>query len=119
MEFNYTTNNQDGILIFKLKGRLMDVEQSTALMSEVTEKLDEGQSRIVFDLDELDYMNSTGLNNLVSVLTKARNKGGDALICNVSAKVKELFIVTKLNTVFTVTDTLEEAINQLKSVETN
>jgi len=46
---------------------------------------------------------------LVNILTKARSHSGEVVISNVSGKVKELFLITKLNTLFQVTESLEEA----------
>jgi anti-sigma B factor antagonist len=57
----------------------------------------------------MDYMNSSGLNVLVNILTKARSHSGEVVVSNVSGKVKELFLITKLNTLFQVTESLEEA----------
>jgi anti-sigma B factor antagonist len=54
-------------------------------------------------------MNSTGLNILINVLTRTRNAGGDALIAGMSNSVRQLFIVTKLDTVFIITPTIAEA----------
>jgi anti-sigma B factor antagonist len=54
-------------------------------------------------------MNSTGLNVLLMILTKARKSGGEAVLCNLSANISSLLSVTKLNSVFTVYNSLDEA----------
>ena len=66
-------------------------------------------------MGELQYMNSTGLNILINVLTRTRNAGGDTLIAAVSHSVRQLFVVTKLDTVFTITDTVDEAVAKLSA----
>jgi anti-sigma B factor antagonist len=68
-----------------------------------------GFAHVILDLSELQYMNSTGLNILINVLTRTRNAGGDALIAGMSNSVRQLFIVTKLDTVFIITPTIAEA----------
>ena len=68
---------------------------------------------VVLDMGQLQYMNSTGLNILISVLTRTRQGGGETLISGMSTGVKQLFTVTKLDTVFTIKDTVEEALATL------
>jgi anti-sigma B factor antagonist len=70
---------------------------------------------VILDMTELQYMNSTGLNILINVLTRTRNAGGDTLIAGVSNSVRQLFLVTKLDTVFTMTATIDEAVAKLNS----
>ena len=74
----------------------------------------QGHNKVILNLHDLQYMNSTGLNILISVLTSTRNKGGDTLIARVSHSVRQLFVVTKLDSVFIITDTVDEAIAKLK-----
>jgi len=62
----------------------------------------------------MDYMNSSGLNVLVNILTKARNQHGEVVICNLSKKIQELFLITKLNTLFQVTTDVTEAVESFK-----
>jgi anti-anti-sigma factor len=54
-------------------------------------------------------MNSTGLNVLLMILTKARKAGGEAVLCNVSSNISSLLSVTKLNSVFSIYGSLAEA----------
>ena len=101
--------------VFHLHGRLMDQQQADRLMGALDEVLSKGHERIVLDLEKLQYMNSTGLNILINVLTRARNAGGDAVISGLSASVRQLFVVTKLDSVFTIANGVEEALGKLKS----
>ena len=94
----------------KLSGRLMDEMSGKLMVEELNTYLDQGKFNFIMNLKELEYINSSGLNNLVNLLTKSRSKGGDVILSNLSDKVKNLFIVTKLNTVFTVTESDQEAL---------
>jgi anti-sigma B factor antagonist len=67
-------------------------------------------------MSNVRYLNSSGLNSLISLLTKARKSGGEVMIANVSPKVKDLLIITRLNTVFTVTDSVQEAQEKLQNL---
>jgi anti-sigma B factor antagonist len=66
-------------------------------------------------MGRLKYINSSGLTVLINTLTKARKTGGEVMIANVSTKVSELLLITKLNTVFTVTPTVDEALKKISS----
>jgi anti-sigma B factor antagonist len=114
MVFNYTLRKEFNVNIVSLSGELIDKNQSTELTEEIDGLIANGELKYVFDLSELKYINSSGLNVLIHVLTKARKAGGEAVVANVSKKVNELLIITKLNTVFTVTNTVEIALSKLK-----
>ncbi len=109
MEFSYSIQVNGNIVKAELRGRLMDKLHATELIAELEKNIKEGHTKIILDLSKMDYMNSSGLNVLVNILTKARSHSGEVVISNVSGKVKELFLITKLNTLFQVTESLEEA----------
>lgn len=113
--FDLQIDPTDTCPIFKLQGRLMDQQQADRLLSSLEEGLAGGQHNVVLDMSDLQYMNSTGLNILINVLTRTRNAGGDTLIAGVSNSVRQLFLVTKLDTVFTMTATIDEAVAKLNA----
>ncbi len=113
--FDLTTTEEQGCSIFHLKGRLMDQQQADRLMGVVDEELSKGRKHAVLDMSELQYMNSTGLNILINVLTRTRNAGGDTLIAGVSSSVRQLFMVTKLDSVFIMVDDVPTALGKLSS----
>lgn len=112
--FDLDITHEHGIPVFHLKGRLMDQQQADRLMESLDAELAKGPASVVLDMGDLQYMNSTGLNIMISVLTSTRNKGGDTIITRVSHSVRQLFVVTKLDSVFVITPTVEEAIAKLK-----
>lgn len=115
MSFIHTLTSKEPVAVISLYGELIDRNQAQELMDLVNRLGEEGQNKIVMELSELKYMNSTGLNVLINVLTKTRKNGGDLIISGISKKVRELLLVTKLNSVFTVTETAEEAVAHFKS----
>jgi anti-sigma B factor antagonist len=114
MTFNYTTSLQAGIPVFKLEGEIIDKNQTAKLMDEINTLVSSGKNKVVLELSGLRYMNSSGLNVLVNILTKTRRAGGDVAVCNLSKKVEELLVVTKLDTIFRLLPSVEDAVNQLK-----
>lgn len=114
MAFDYEIDRNDNVLDVSLSGRIMTSEEGKELLEEIELQMNEGDI-IIASLKQLEYINSTGLNSLVNVLTKSRNSGGDFYIVEVSEKIKGLFIITKLNTVFNIMDSREEVVQSLQT----
>ena len=109
MSFTFNIK-QKSPMVISLYGELVDRDECREMTKQIELVCDEGNAWIIFDLSDLRIMNSSGLNILVHTLTLARKSGGECLICGVTEKVKKLFIITKLNTIFQVHDTEEDAL---------
>ncbi|HEY6161863.1 MAG TPA: STAS domain-containing protein [Bacteroidia bacterium] len=114
MVFGHKTSEVNGIPVFHLMGELIDRSQAKDLIAEVDKCIEGSKCKFVFELEKLKYVNSSGLGILIMLLTRARKNGGEIVICCVNQKVKELLVITKLNTVFTVTKSVESAVAKLK-----
>jgi anti-sigma B factor antagonist len=113
--FDLHVSDEEGVKIFHLKGRLMDQQQADHLMSVLDEHLGSGaKMNVVLDMSELQYMNSTGLNIMISVLTRTRKAGGEVVLAGLTIGVRQLFMVTKLDTVFRITDHVDGALALLR-----
>ena len=108
-KFSFTIIEENSIILLKLSGRILDNEQTSRLLSEVDNTLSDKINKIVLDIENIEYINSNGLNCFIQLLTKARNMGGDAVIVNVPEKIKKLLLISKLNTVFTIKDSVGQA----------
>lgn len=112
--FGLTVSQRDSCKIFHLSGRLMDQKEADHMMDVLETELGAQTGlNVLLDMSQLQYMNSTGLNILISVLTRTRKGGGEVLISGMSTGVKQLFMVTKLDTVFTIKSTVDEAVASL------
>ena len=109
MIFNYQVSTKENIKIIQLSGELIDRNQAAELISEIESDIANGENRFLLNLGELKYVNSSGLNILINILTKARKTGGDLAICNVSQKVAQLLKITKLDSIFNVSADEESA----------
>ena len=107
--FSFTITEENAIVHLKLSGRILDNEQTSKLLKEVDNTISEKINKIVLDIENIEYINSNGLNCFIKLLTKARNIGGDAVIVNVPEKIKNLLLISKLNTVFTIKDSISQA----------
>ncbi|MBN1465038.1 STAS domain-containing protein [candidate division KSB1 bacterium] len=99
-----------GVSILEIKGKLMGGPETTEIHSRVKELVANGVKKVVIDLGKVSWMNSTGLGALMSSLTTMRNAQGDLKIARATDKVKSLFMVTKLITIFDSHDTVEDAL---------
>ncbi|MBZ0205382.1 MAG: STAS domain-containing protein [Flavobacteriales bacterium] len=114
--FSLHVTEQEGAKVFHLTGRLMDQQQADHLMEVLDANLKNNEGvNVILDMGQLLYMNSTGLNIMISVLTRTRKAGGQVLLAAISHGVRQLFVVTKLDTVFPILDTVELALAKLRA----
>ncbi|MDX2171760.1 MAG: STAS domain-containing protein [Bacteroidota bacterium] len=113
MNFDFDIKKFENYAVIKLNGELIEKSQANALLEQTDELVKENFTKLAIDLEELKYMNSSGLNTLIQLLTKARVGGGEAVLYNMNKKINELILITKLHTLFKVTETKEEAIKLL------
>ena len=113
MVLDYKITEENSIQVLVLSGELIDKNQTNDLVKDVDQLLLDGKNKLIIDLSDLKYMNSSGLNVLIQLLTKTRNNGGESVIFNVSKKVNDLLVITKLNTLFKVADSKDAAIKLL------
>jgi anti-sigma B factor antagonist len=92
----------DGVTVVALEGRVVLGEESTALREKVKSLLTAGQKKIVLNMDNVTYIDSSGLGTLVAAHTSARSQGTSLKLCNLGSKFQELLQVTRLVTVFEV-----------------
>lgn len=112
---NYTTEVKENILFIFLKGDLLGESNGIELADLANDKLNENITLCAIDLSEVRYMNSSGIGVLITLLTKFRNKGGEVALINPSEQIKKLLVITKLNAIFTMVDSEQEAVSKLKS----
>lgn len=91
-----------------MQGDLIGDEAGPKLVEIVSDAIQDGVKKFVIDLREVRYISSSGIGLLITILTKMRNVGGEVLLTAPSEHVKKLLIITKLNQIFTVFDSVEE-----------
>ena len=87
-----------------LRGRIVLGEASTGLRDLVQNLAIEGIKRILLNFRDVDYIDSSGLGELVSAFTSVRSQGGELKLLNLTKRVRALLQITKLLTVFHITD---------------
>jgi anti-sigma B factor antagonist len=109
MEFDYSYLQNENYILISLKGNLMEKSQAFPILSLMDEWLESGEKKFILNFEELHYMNSSGLGVIINFLTKTRNKDGEIIICNLSEKIKDLLVITKLHQVFNVVKSIKDA----------
>jgi anti-sigma B factor antagonist len=98
----------DGVTVLDLSGRITLGEGSVQLRDAIRDLISKGQTKILLNLGDVNYIDSSGLGELVSAYTTARNQGAMLKLLKLTKKVHDLLQLTKLYTVFDVSD--DEAI---------
>lgn len=104
MTIAFSTRQSHDITIVDLRGRITLGEGSAAVRDTVHDLLSKGQKRILLNLGDVNYIDSSGLGELVSAFTAARKQGGELKLLNLTKKINDLLQITKLYTVFDVKD---------------
>jgi anti-sigma B factor antagonist len=107
---NMITNTRQvgGVIIVDVRGRIVLGEESAALRHLVCDLLSKGHRNILFNLRDVDYIDSSGLGNMVGSFTSVRKQGGELKLLNLTNKVQDLLQITRLYTVFDILD--DEAV---------
>jgi anti-sigma B factor antagonist len=111
MSMTFKTREVGGVTIVDLSGKITMGEGGITLREEVRKLLAEGKKKIVLNLAEVNYIDSSGLGELVSAYTAVKNAGGELKLLNLTSKVRDLLVITKLVTVFDVKEDEASAVS--------
>jgi anti-sigma B factor antagonist len=104
----------DGVTILDLSGRITLGEGSVQLRDSVRGLISKGSKGILLNLGDVNYIDSSGLGELVSAFTTAKNQGANVKLLGLTKKVKDVLQLTKLYTVFDIYDDEASAIASFK-----
>ena len=114
MALTIASREVDGVTILDLNGRITLGEGSVQLRDSVRGLISKGQKGILLNLGEVNYIDSSGLGELVSAYTTAKNQAATLKLLKLTKKVHDLLQVTKLYTVFDIYDDEASAIASFK-----
>jgi anti-sigma B factor antagonist len=105
------TNRQvEGVSVVDMSGRITLGEGSVILRDTIRDLVGKGQKKILLNLGDVTYIDSSGIGELVSAFTAVRREGGELKLLNLTKKVHDLLQITKLYTVFDIKDDEATAI---------
>jgi len=110
MSLEISETDRENIAILHLKGRLT-VGEASSIRDKVNQALDSGRVNVIFDLSNVDYIDSTGLGSMVICYTTIKKHGGTLKLVNPNKRNIELLLLTKLHTIFEVFSDEQDAVN--------
>ena len=102
MSVKLTTRQVGDVTVIDVAGRITLGEGSSALRESLRDLVGKNQKKILLNLGEVTYIDSSGIGELVSGFTTVTNSGGSLKLLNLNKRVKDLLQITKLYTVFDV-----------------
>ena len=101
---------KEGVVIFQVDGEI-NISTSPELKKQFEKQ---PSKKIVVDLEKVSYIDSSGLATLVEMLKRTKTQGGSLALSGLSVKVKSLFEITKLDKLFTLVVSQDEAVSKIK-----
>jgi anti-sigma B factor antagonist len=111
MSLEIQQKEREGITILDMKGRITVGNEATTLREKVAGLSAAGIKNVIFNLEHVDYIDSTGLGALVMCATSARKTGGHVKLVNLTQRNVELLVMTRLATAFEIFADEQDAIN--------
>ena len=110
MSMKATNRQVEGVAVVDMSGRITLGEGSVVLRDTIRDLIGKGQKKILLNLGDVTYIDSSGIGELVSGFTAVRREGGELKLLNLTKKVHDLLQITKLYTVFDIKDDEATAI---------
>ncbi len=114
MTMKVSTRQVNGVTVVDMSGRITLGEGSVILRDTIRDLLSRGNKKILLNLGDVTYIDSSGIGELVSAFTSVRNQGGELKLLNLTKKVHDLLQITKLYTVFDIKDDETAAVGAFK-----
>ncbi len=104
------TDTVNDVTVVTIPGEVLDASNTRILKEELAGVLSPG-AKLVFDLSQLRFVDSSGLGLMLSSLRQVHNTGGDLKLCGMTKPVRALFELVRMNRVFEIYATRDEAEN--------
>jgi anti-sigma B factor antagonist len=106
---SFTLKKGGDVIIVDVEGQLI-VGNRQELKQKVLDEIEKGERKFLIDFAQTGYIDSSGLGVLVSLSKKIREHGGELRLANLNDDLQTLFELTKLDTLFQISDTKERAL---------
>jgi anti-sigma B factor antagonist len=115
MSVQMTNSEVDGVSVVELDGRIVLGEESNSLREKLKSLVAAGKKKIVLNVGNIKYIDSTGLGTLVAAHLSAKTQGASVRLCHLGKKFHDIMQVTRLLTVFDVYDTQAAAVSSFQA----
>ena len=109
---SFEVSKSGEVMVISVEGQLI-VGNRQELKQKVLEELEKGEHKFVVDFSSTGYIDSSGLGVLVSLSKKIREQGGELRLASLNEDLRTLFELTKLDTLFKIADSREQALEGL------
>ena len=116
---NITERRNNSIVILDLEGNIRLGEGSRELHDKIRHLVDNGEKKILLNLANISYIDSSGLGELVAGYTTLQKHAGEMKLLHLTGRITELMMITKLLTVFDVYENEQEAIDSFRTFSEN
>jgi anti-sigma B factor antagonist len=113
MALKITTREVDGVAVLALDGRIVLGEETSELREKVKSLVGEGKKNIILNLSNVTLIDSAGLGALVTAHSSAKSRGASLRLSNLGTRFNELLQITKLYTIFEISETEADAMRAL------
>lgn len=107
LDIDISFNEIENMWVFALKGEL-DIFSSPNFKEKVVNAFESRNSDIMIDFENLEYVDSTGLGALISILRRLKENNNKIFIDNIKANIKKLFLITELDKLFIIRSEINE-----------
>jgi anti-sigma B factor antagonist len=114
MPLELSVSKVDSIAVATLKGTIVAGNDKELLVSKAEELLNGGETRIILDLGQVNYVDSTGIGALVHIHTTAERKGAAVRLLNLTKRIHDVLQITRLSSVFGIYSDLQKAIESFE-----
>ena len=104
-----SSEQRGNLLVVTLQGKRLEAATATFFKSTIADFINNGANRIILDLSQVDFVDSSGLGSIVSIL-KTLGEEGELVLCGISQTVMSLFKLTRLDRIFRIYATADEAV---------
>ena len=110
MSIKSSTMNDGNVVILEPKGSLIGGTETDELKLLINSLIDKGNTKLIVDMADVTYLNSSAIGVLTVAHNSYQQRKGKLVLCNVNKGISNIFLVTKLSTIFLTEDKREDAI---------
>jgi len=100
----------EDVAVVTVSGKLMGGNETKEVHEKVKGLITKGIKKVVIDMSKVKWLNSVGIGSIMACYTSLLNAGGDLRLSGITKKVKHIFMITQIITIFKDFETVEEAI---------
>ena len=105
----------DDVVILDLSGRITIGDGTVVVRDTIQKLLRNGERKVLMNLEDVDYIDSAGLGELVTAFTTVRGEGGQVKLLKLTHRIRDLLQITKLLTVFDAFESETEALKSMRA----